>query len=148
MTTRRIHSKGPFTHEEYNAGEAGIYPGMLLKIDSNNEVVKNDAEGMAAEAIFAAEDALQGGAVRDVYTDGEPVTCILPGKGCEVFALIANGEDISTGDELISNGEGRLIAKTNADSAADGTVALAVACEDCDASGSDPDDEFCRVRII
>jgi len=56
----RIHSKGAFRHEEDQAAEAGIYPGMLLRLDNAGEVEMHDTEGGAVgdEVLIAEEDAL------------------------------------------------------------------------------------------
>ena len=114
--SNRIHLKGPYTHDEADAGEAGIYPGMLLKVASDGDVEIHDTEGGRAEALFATEDSLQGNTVATVYTVDNPVMLILPGLGCEVNALIAAGEDIAIGDWLCSNGDGCLRALGSLDS--------------------------------
>jgi len=56
----RIHRKGTFRHEEMKANEAGIYPGMLLKMDSSGEVGMHDSKGgdLGDEVLIAEEDAL------------------------------------------------------------------------------------------
>ena len=148
-TANRIHSKGPYTHEEYDAGEAGIYPGMLLKLDSDGDVEIHDDENGRAEAIFAEEDALQGRTVSQVYTVDNVVSCILPMVGCEIRALIQDEQNISIGDRLVSAGDGRLQALGTLDSEAIDVFVIAVAMENCDLTGSDTPSTgtLCRVRI-
>lgn len=114
--SNRIHSKGPYRHEEYKANSALIYPGFLLKVDSNNEVIPHDTEGGVAEALFAMEDALQGNTVSTIYADDAIVTCILPGKGSEVVAVIEAGQSIGVGDKLMSRGNGKLVEYRDLDS--------------------------------
>lgn len=146
---QRIHSKGPYSREEYDAGEAGIYPGMLLKLASDDDVEIHDDENGRAEALFAEEDALQGKTVADVYTVDELVTCILPGLGCEIRALIADENNVSIGDRLVSNGDGRLKPLGNLDSGGIDVFVIAVATENCDltASNTPSTGTLCRVRI-
>lgn len=150
----RIHSKGPYTHEEYDAGESGIYPGMLLKLVSDGDVEIHDTAGGRAEALFAEEDALQGKGVdasvsANVYTEDNVVQCILPGLGCEIRALIADEIDVSIGDRLVSNGDGRLKLLADLDSGDIDVFVIAVAMEDCDLTVSDTPSTgtLCRVRI-
>lgn len=148
-TGNRIHSKGPYTHEEYVGGEAGIYPGMLLELQSDDTVDIHSDENGRAEAIFAEEDALQGKAIGDVYTVANIVSCILPMVGCEIRALIQDGQDISIGERLVSAGDGTLKSLGTLDSEAIDVFVIAIAMETCDASDSRSPTigAFCRVRI-
>jgi hypothetical protein len=137
----RIHRKGDFRYDEALAGEAGIYPGMLLELNSDAEVIKHDDEGGRAERMFAQEDALQGKTVATVYTSGAIVGYILPVPGAEVNALIQGGQNISIGDELISAGDGTLKAASDVSSSVDEVIAVAMEAFD------DSDDTLVAVRI-
>jgi len=108
-THRRIHNKGPYQHEEYEAGEAGIYPGMLLNINSSANVIKHAISEVQCVVILAEEDALQGEEVTDVYTSGEEVMCIIPGKGSVVNCLVESGQNVLPGNYLTSGGNGLFI---------------------------------------
>lgn len=143
----RIHSKGPYTHEEANADEAGIYPGMLVKMVSSGGVEIHDLEGGRCEALFAEEDALQGKTVDDVYTIDNPVSLILPGLGCEIRALVQDGQVVEIGDHLISAGDGTLIRLAGSSSGGENDYVVGVAMEAKDLSGSADDNVLCRVRI-
>lgn len=146
--TQRIHSKGPYTHEEYVAGEAGIYPGMLLVLQSDDTVDMHAVAGGRGEALFAEEDALQGKTVDDVYTVANIVSCIIPGLGCEVRALIADGEDLGVGDPVVSNGDGCLKALADLDSAGVDVFVIGRMMEAIDLSGSPTGTNgLARVRI-
>lgn len=114
--SNRIHSKGPYRHEEYKANSALIYPGFLLSVDSNGEVIPHATEGGVAEALFAMEDALQGKTVTTIYSDDSIVTCILPNKGSEIVAVIEAGQAIGIGDKLMSRGNGKLVEYRDLDS--------------------------------
>jgi len=147
MAHRRIHSKGPYTHEEYDAGEAGIYPGMLLKRDADGDVTMHDAAGGRCEAMFAEEDALQGKTVDDVYTVDNLCMVILPMVGCEVNALIQDGQDVAIGDAMVSAGDGTLIALGTADSEGVDYFVIGYMMEALDLSGSADDNGLGRIRI-
>jgi len=116
MSTNRIHSKGDYRHEEAYAGEAGIYPGMLLELNSSGKVLKQNTEGAPAEIAIAEEDALQGNTVDTVYTDGEIVSYMLPVKGAEVNVRLATGQTITVGEGLIADADGCVESADNAPS--------------------------------
>jgi len=143
----RIHSKGAFRYEEFDAGEAGIYPGMLLEVNSSGDVIKHNTEGARAEKMFAQEDALQGKTVDDVYTANNPVGCILPVSGSEVNALIEDGQDISIGEELISAGNGCLKSASDLESGETLSEVIAIAAEACDLTGSGTSNTLAAVRV-
>jgi len=150
----RIHSKGPYTHEEYNTTEAGLYPGMLLNLNSSGNVEIHSDENGRAEALFAEEDALQGRTVSQVYelddvTDQVLVQCILPGLGCEIRALIQDEQDVAIGDRLVSAGDGRLKRLGTLDSGDVDVFVIAIAMENCDLTVSDTPaaGTLCRVRV-
>jgi len=146
MAYRKIHNKGEYRQEEFVAKVAGIYPGMLIMENSAGGVILHDTDGGYAEAMFAAEDALQGEVVGDVYTNATKVTTILPAKGSVVNALIPIDEDIAIGEYLISNGLGGLIAEDQAS----GTVQqiIAVAEEAVDLTVSSAVATLIAVRIV
>ncbi len=148
-TTRRIHSKGPFTYEEYKANAEEIYPGHLIQVNSSNKVIPHDMIGGKGEAMFAQEDALQGKNVATIYAADNIVGCILPGKGCEVYARIQDAQDISIGDPLMSGGDGTLIIVADT-SGADADEVIAYAAEDIDATASNTPaiGTLGRVRIV
>lgn len=143
----RIHAKGLYTHDERDAGEAGIYPGMLLEVASDSDVEMHSDENGRAEALFAEEDALQGNTVDTVYTVDNPVMLILPGLGCEVNALIQDGQDLSIGDRVVSAGDGTLKALSNLDSEGIDVFVIGVMMEAIDLTGSNSSNTLARIRI-
>ena len=108
MAIKRIHSKGQITYEEYYAAEAGIFPGMLLELNSDGKVIKDTTSGGALgdEVIVALEDYLQGRTVETVYAINEIVLVALPHKGSEVNMLLDDGESVVPGDKIMSGGDG------------------------------------------
>ena len=133
---------------EYNA-VAAITPGHLIELTSAGKVQKNSAAGLACAKMFALEDELQGNTIDTDYAIAAPVQCWNAVAGEEVFAWVANGEDIAIGDFLVSNGNGELKEMT-----ADGSSAvvteetpIALALEAVDMSGSSGVDPTGRIKI-
>ena len=139
----RIHLKGAFRHEEAVSGIAGIYPGMLVKLDSDGKVVLHTTSGGALgdEVLVAAEDALHGKTVSTVYTLGAIVSLIIPQRGCELNLLIAVDEEIAVADKIMSGGDGTFVKNSG------GTVVIGVATEANDLSDSGDANTLSAVRI-
>lgn len=86
-----------------------ITPGMFLVLGSGGTVTAHaTAGGNAVPKMFALEDALQGNAIDDNYVSGNKVQVLFPRPGDEVLAVLADGENVSIGDLLESNGDGYL----------------------------------------
>jgi hypothetical protein len=141
-TIVRIHNKGPYQAEEYQAGEAGIYPGMLLSVNSDNKVIKHASSGAVAERLFAAENALFGKDVDDVYANADTVNCMLGQRGTVINAKLVAGINYTVGMKLISDGYGRLTYGTSTD------VIGVIVDSACDLSDSDAVDTLHPVRLI
>lgn len=146
----RIHNKGTFRHEEADAGEAGIYPGMLIKLNSSGDVVKHSTEGgeLGDEVLIAAEDALQGETIDTVYTSGDVVSYVMPSKGSVINMLIEDGQDVSIGNKLMSAGNGKLKVSTDLESGETLAHVVGVAEEACDLTGSNSSDTISAVRVV
>ena len=94
--------------EEFEA-HATITPGMLLKLNSDNEVYAHDtAAGNVVPIMFALEDELQGHGIDDDYSAGDQVQVWIPGRGDVVNALLRDEQTITIGELLESDGEGKL----------------------------------------
>lgn len=113
MSYRTIKGSGGFQLENAVVGESGIYPGMLLAINSSGEIIKHATQGGFFEAIFALENAVIGKTVADVLTAGDKVEYLVPGKGSKVHALLKKGENVSAGDMLVSNGDGTFVKSSS-----------------------------------
>lgn len=131
--------------EEYDAASA-ITPGMLVELTSDGEVRPHNTDGGVAEKMFATEDEFQGKTIADDYAAEDKVFCWFPQRGDVAYAFLANGEDASVGDKLVSDGNGALRV---VDSAGEENV-IAVALEAVDMSGSSGEDPSGRiiVRIV
>jgi hypothetical protein len=139
-------------HIEEIAAGGTITPGHLIAEGSAGTVVVHASAGQNAIPMFALEDELQGKAITDNYASGDQVQCWIPYRGDQVYAILADGEDIAIGDLLESAGDGTL-QKHVASSAGAVEYPLAVvaqATEAVDMSGSageDPDGRII-VRIV
>jgi len=145
---KRIAKKGEYRHEEAKAGEAGIYPGMLLVLQADGTVKKHAVEGGALgdEVLIAAEDALQGKTVDDVYTSGDIVTYYIPAKGAVMNILAEAGTALGIGDKIHSAGDGTI---QEASAAASGVtpVPFGIVEEAVDLSASGAVDTLVPIRI-
>jgi len=134
--------------EEYEAA-AAITPGMLIELTSAGKVQKHSSAGQFAEKMFALENELEGDGIDDDYAAGDQVQCWIAGRGDQVYAFLADGENVSTGDILESHGDGYL-QKADAESAGSATYpdsVVGVALEDLDMSGSSGEDPSDRIKI-
>jgi hypothetical protein len=111
---KRIHSRGPIIQSEAYAAEAGIYPGMLIKLDSDGKVVKHANAGgvLGDENLIAIEDQLQGKTVDDVYAINTIVTYMIAPPGSELNVLLDDGAAVVIGGKIISTGDGTVKATT------------------------------------
>jgi len=146
--SNRIHVKGDYIQEEAVAGAAGIKPGMLVMLNSDDEIVVHSVEGGYAEAAITVEDALQGGISTDAYTADEIASYILPVKGAVVNMIIEAGQNIAIGEKLVSAGNGKLISYDDSTSGTTVQQVIAVAVEENDLSASGAVDTLSAVRII
>ena len=133
-------------NEEYVAA-AAIIPGELIQLNSSGTVEVHDVAGGNLLHMFAVEDELQGKGIDDAYAADDKVQCWIPTRGDEVYAILADGEDVAIGDFLESNGSGELQKHTpdsmyyeSADSDTSITAytnqIVGISLEDIDLSGS------------
>ena len=122
--------------EERAAG--AITPGHLLILGSGDTVTVHTPEGGRAERMIALEDALQGNTITDAYASGDVVTLLHALPGDEAYVMIAAGETITIGEQLISAGDGTLKALDNVSSGITvyQVIAVAIAAVDLSASGA------------
>lgn len=147
-----IFLKGDPVYDEREAGGA-ITPGHLVSVNGSNQVVVHASAGGRAAALFAKENDIGGDDITHAYASGEKVLFMACRPGDEVYAIIADGENIDEGDFLESNGNGEL-REVDADASADDIVThsvIAVALEAINASDSATTalaDRRCKVRIV
>lgn len=92
--------------EEEAAGT--ITPGMLLRRSGANLVNVHNVAGDVAARLFARENDIAGDGIADAYASGEKVLIAAAFQGCEIYAILADGENASVGSFLESNGDGAL----------------------------------------
>jgi len=130
--------------EEYTATAVAITPGMLLELTSADQVQAHSTEGGIVLPMFALEDELQGKGIDDNYAVSAKIQVWVAVRGEQVFANIADSEEVNIGDFLISAGNGKLKVADSTD-----TEVVGVALEDLDMTDSD-DAAIgrCAVRIL
>jgi hypothetical protein len=143
MAYRRIHSKGPYTYEEAQAGGT-ISPGHLIYLDARGYAFVHEEVGGRGEVAFAIENVLYGKAVGDNYSSGELCCYILPQKGCEVCARLKTGQTCAIGDELVSGGNGTLQVRGTGASGVTEHQTIGIAMEAKTAT----DNDLIRVRVV
>lgn len=135
--------------EEYTAAGA-ITPGMLVEVDSTNEVQAHSGVDGHAVPMFATEDEFFGKTINDAYAADDKVQVWIPQRGDMVYALLADGEEVVIGDKLTSNGDGALkVYEADASDVTYGAIiAEAVEAVDNSSSGSTIPDKRIIVRIV
>jgi len=120
---------------------ASITPGMLVEEMSTGKIRAHSTAGGRAGSLWAVEDDLQGNGITDAYSANNRAQYEAHPKGNELYALIADGENIAIGDKLCSNGDGYLKEATPDSSGViveDTIVAIAKAvCDRSTSSGGD-----------
>lgn len=102
--------------EEITATAVAITPGSLLELASATTIQVHSTSGGNALPMFALEDELQGKGIDDNIAASNKVQVWIPGRGDQVYAILKDGQNVSAGDFLESNGDGTL-KKHSADSA-------------------------------
>lgn len=100
------------THGRYDEAVSGAIckPGQILARQSNGNVIPHNVSGGPAQPVMVAiEDALSGGVITTAYASGAIVRYYFPVSGDLFLGLIANGQNVTEGDYLMSNGDGTLI---------------------------------------
>ena len=130
----------PFVQDEYDAGEADIYPGAALEIAADGDVVKHATEDGTGGGIFADLNEFDPSTGKDdAFPNGERVDVTHVPIGGRVDARLAAGGDLTTaGNANVT--EGDILAEANvgalADEAVGGEGARYVALESVDNSGA------------
>ena len=132
----QIKTHGQIAYEERNAGETGIYPGMLCIVHTDGTAKKNATEGGQCECLIALEDSLQGKGVDTAYTLAYPVRMEVFRPGEEFHGLLEAGQVVSKGEALMSAGNGKFSSHVDSGASIDAIVAYAMEDEDLSAGGS------------
>jgi hypothetical protein len=90
-----------------------ITPGMLLEISASGVATHNSSSAARGAFRVAREMEIVGGSIDDVYEAGDTVCYSVMQPGSEVYALLAAGQSVAIGDQLMSNAAGALTAQTS-----------------------------------
>jgi len=84
-----------------------IYPGFVLERTSAG-LVKAHAtqDGDVVPILVAIENSLQGEDIDTSYSDADMVQFVAPRSGDEMYLYLADGENVTAGDLISSNGDG------------------------------------------
>lgn len=93
--------------EEFTAN-AEIFPGMLVEEMSTGKLRAHATSQGNVLPMFALEDELQGNDIDDAYAADDKVQVWIPNRGEQVYAILADGQNVAIGDFLESNGVGYL----------------------------------------
>ena len=86
-----------------------VIPGQLVEMTSTSTKIQpHSTAGGNAAPMFALEDELQGKDLGDTFAAGDRVQVLFAPPGSEVLAILADGQNVSIGDFLESNGAGYL----------------------------------------
>jgi hypothetical protein len=107
-TFNRVDLDAHHQLSEFVAGGA-IRPGDLLARTGVKDVVKSNTDG-GGGLFFAMHDRLQGKTIADNYASSDRVQCFAPRKGSQVWAWLADEENVNAGAPLTANGDGSLRA--------------------------------------
>lgn len=98
--------------DEYEAN-AWITPGMLVELLSTGKVRKHATAGGNVDPVMVAvEDELQGKEITDNYVAGDRVQVCTFRPGDIALLLLADGQSVSIGEELESDGLGHVRSHT------------------------------------
>ena len=138
---------GQGRYDEFIAAGA-ITPGHLIEMDSAGKVVVHNSEGAYAERLIAIEDALQGKTVTDAYASGALVPTHVGAPGDVVQMFLKAGENVAIGADLISAGDGSLIAAASVSSGVTIEQTIGKATEALDLSASGAVKTLLAVRLL
>lgn len=91
-------------------GNADVYPGQILATQTDGGVIPYGVSGGAESLKVAIEDALQGNDITQKYPSGQIVRFWRPVKSDVLLFLLAIGENVTHGQQLMNDGLGSLKA--------------------------------------
>ena len=121
MANKTIILRGPHNSFEGIASET-VTPGHLVEFGGSNDIQKHSTQGGNVMPMFARENDIVGDDIDTDYSSGENLLYDAVGTGGEVYAWLVDGENVSKGDFLESNGDGTLRKLVETSSASDGTL--------------------------
>ena len=147
MSNNTIVKKGTGIRKERTAN-ASITPGHLVELMTTGKVRVHATAGGHAQKAFAVENDLIGAGITTAYAAAAQVQYEVMERGAEVYALLANGQNVAIGAALESAGDGTLRAYTPSSSGIDASNnVIAYALEAVDMSDSSAADPSGRITV-
>lgn len=109
MYPKKTVLKGDPIRKEGVAG-AAVTPGQLVDFDDEGKKIPHSNTGGTAAKAFAAEQDFLGSNIDTPYSVGDQVQYNVFRPGDEVYAFLANGQNVKKGQYLESAGNGALKA--------------------------------------
>lgn len=134
---------------EERVAAATITPGMLIELTSADKVQAHSVSGgPVTPPMFALEDELQGNGITDNYVADNVVQIWVAGRGDQVYALLADGENASIGEKLVSNGDGYLKCASGDSGTDEAFVAIALEAVDRSTSSGGDTNVTGRIEVM
>lgn len=137
-TEPKTISLGGNTKQREAIAGGAITPGMLLALNSSAQVIAHNLSGQEGVVGYAVEYDLTGRGISDAYAQGDQVIYRPLEDGDVFYGIVVDGQDISVGEALASDGTGKL------KSAAATDMVYGYALDAVSPSGSDA---RCRVQV-
>lgn len=99
-------------HEERRCASI-VKPGYLMDTNADGKVIPAATYGAKGELYVAKEDYLQGKTINDAYAVGDLVFIHKAKSGNKIALVLAAGQNVAKGDQLISNGDGTVVKYTS-----------------------------------
>lgn len=149
---------GDLSLREEFKGAGTITPGQLIEVDSNDAVIRHNSAGQNQYALIALIDSSQGKDIDDNYASGEQVQCFWARPGDIINMLLKEGETVSIGGFVESDGSGDVQAHSpDTDPSDPGATTIysnqivgiaRAALNLSDSSDADPDSRRINIQII
>jgi hypothetical protein len=123
--------RGEPNRREFEA-DGAITPGHLIQLDTDGKITVHGSSGGRHARLFAVENDVGGDGIDHAYAATEVVQVHAAQPGDEVYAWLADGQDIAVGAQLQSGGSGNLIAVASTNQA----VGIALEALDLSASAN------------
>lgn len=95
-------------HEERRVATI-VKPGYLMDTNADGKVIPAATRGAKGELYVAKEDYLQGKTINDAYAVGDLCMIHKAKSGNKIALVLAAGENVAKGDQLISAGDGTVV---------------------------------------
>lgn len=113
---------GALTKDNEHVASAAITPGMLIELDADLKYKPHASATEMQSVIVALEQTIHDKGIDDAYAINDLVLAAHLRKGSSFNAIVPSGQDITKGDRLQSNGDGKLKEATATTAAANVAV--------------------------